>query len=173
MDEKQLKEEFIKYFGEEKWKQEEMLGKLQKVVFEVCERWLFINPISILFSDDIGTDEARYDLKEQVIWLNTKNQNNFISLLDCVLHELEHLYQHYYISSCDTPKARRWKKEFENYIADEDPFGNLTQEIEIDAMAFSQLVLQLDYGIRYEHSDPIIQELINRYLQSEKMLSDD
>lgn len=173
MDEKQLKEEFIKYFGEEKWKQEEMLGKLQKVVFEVCERWLFINPISILFSDDIGTDEARYDLKEQVIWLNTKNQNNFISLLDSVLHELEHLYQHYYISSCDTPKARRWKKEFENYIADEDPFGNLTQEIEIDAMAFSQLVLQLDYGIRYEHSDPIIQELINRYLQSEKMLSDD
>ena len=173
MDEKQLKEEFIKYFGEEKWNQEEMLGKLQQVVFEVCERWLFINPIPILFSDDIGTDEARYDLKEQVIWLNTKNQNNFISLLDSVLHELEHLYQHYYISNCDTPKARRWKKEFENYIADEDPFGNLTQEIEIDAMAFSQLVLQLDYGIHYEHHDPIIQELINRYLQSNKMLNDD
>ena len=173
MDEKKLKEEFIKYFGEEKWNQEEILGKLQKVVFDVCNKWLFIEPIPILFSEDIGRDEARYDLKEQVIWLNVKNQYNFISLLDSVLHELEHLYQHYYVSSCDTPKARRWKKEFENYIAAEDHFGNLTQEIEIDAMAFSQLVLELDYGIKYEHHDPIIQELINRYLISEKMLSDD
>ena len=173
MDEKKLKEEFIKYFGEEKWNQEEILGKLQKVVFDVCNKWLGIKPIPVLFAENIGTDEARYDLKEQVIWLNVKNQYNFISLLDSVLHELEHLYQHYYVSSCDTPKARRWKKEFENYIADEDPFGNLTQEIEIDANAFAQIVLTADYGIHYEHQEPIIQELINRYIKSEKILNDD
>ena len=30
-----------------------------------------------------------------------------------------------------------------------------------------------DYGIHYEHQEPIIQELINRYIKSGKMLNDD
>ena len=45
MDE--LKEKFIKYFGEEKWNQEETLAKLQKVVFDVCDNWLGIKPIPV------------------------------------------------------------------------------------------------------------------------------
>ena len=36
MDDIKLKEEFIKYFGEERWNQEEILGDLQQVVFDVC-----------------------------------------------------------------------------------------------------------------------------------------
>ena len=31
MNDKQLKEEFIKYFGEEKWNEEESLAKLQTI----------------------------------------------------------------------------------------------------------------------------------------------
>ena len=34
MDEKKLKEEFIKYFGKEKWNQEEVLAKLQPIVLD-------------------------------------------------------------------------------------------------------------------------------------------
>ena len=173
MEEKKLKEEFIKYFGEEKWNQEEILAKLQKVVFDVCDSWLGIKPIPVLFGEHIGKDEARLDLKEEVIWLNPKNQDKWVELLDSLLHELEHLYQAYYISSFDTPKARRWKEEMNNYIGGEDPIGNVLQEIELDARAFAQLVLATDYGIHYEHQDPIIQELINRYIKSGKMLNDD
>ena len=173
MDDIKLKEEFIKYFGEEKWNQEEVLAELQKVVFDVCDRWLGIKPIPVLFAEDIGTDEARLDLKEEVIWLNSKNQNNKIELLAAVLHELEHLYQAYYVSSMDTPKAKRWKEEMNNYVGGEDPLRNLIQEIELDANAFSQIVLANDYGIHYEHQEPIIQELINRYIKSGKMLNDD
>ena len=73
----------------------------------------------------------------------------------------------------DTPKAKRWKKELDNYIGGEDPIGNLLQEIELDANAFAQIVLASDYGIHYEHQAPIIQELINRYIKSGKMLNDD
>ena len=73
----------------------------------------------------------------------------------------------------DTPKAKRWKKELNNYIGGEDPLGNLLQEIEIDAMAFAQIVLATDYGIYYEHQDPIIQALVDKYIKSKKMLSDD
>ena len=173
MNDKKLKEEFIKYFGEEKWNQEETLAKLQQIVFDVCKDWLGIEPIPVLFGEHIGTDEARLDYKEQVIWLNPKNQSNWIELLNCVLHELEHLYQILYANSMDTPKAKRWKKELDNYIGGEDPLGNLLQEIELDAMAFAQIVMATNYGIYYEHEDPVIQELINRYIKSEKMLSDD
>lgn len=173
MDDKKLKEEFIKYFGEEKWNQEELLPKLQQVVFNVCDKWLGVEPIPVLFGEHIETDEARLDIKEQVIWLNPKNQGNWIELLDSLLHELEHLYQVIYAHSKDTPKAKRWKKELENYIGEEDPLGNLLQEIELDAMAFSQVVLADEYGIHYEHPDPLIQELVDRYIKSGKLLSED
>ena len=173
MDDKKLKEEFIKYFGEEKWNQEETLAKLQQVVFDVCKDWLGIEPIPVLFNEDIGTDEARLDTKEQIIWLNPKNQNKWIELLNGVLHELEHMYQIIYANTMDTPKAKRWKKELDNYIGGEDPLRNLLQEIELDAMAFAQIVMATNYGIYYEHEDYIIQELINRYIKSGKMLNDD
>lgn len=173
MDDKKLKEEFIAYFGEEKWNQEEVLAKLQQVVFDVSKEWLGVEPIPVLFGEHIGKDEARLDVKEQVIWLNLKNQNNWVELLNGVLHELEHLYQILYANNMDTPKAKRWKKEIDNYIGGEDALGNLLQEIEIDAMAFAQIVMATNYGIYYEHQDPIIQELVNRYIKSDKMLSDD
>lgn len=173
MIDNKLKEDFIKYFGEEKWNQEETLAKLQQIVFDVCENWLGVKPIPVLFGEHIWTDEARLDVKEQVIWLNPKNQNNWTELLDGLLHELEHLYQIIYANSMDTPKAKRWEKELNNYIGGEDPLGNLLQEIEIDAMAFAQIVLATDYGIYYEHQDPIIQALVDKYIKSKKMLSDD
>ena len=173
MDVKKIKEEFIEYFGEEKWNQEKVLADVRQVVFDVCERWLSIKPVPVLFNKDIGTDEARLDVKERVIWLNPKNQNKWIELLDSTIHELEHLYQILYVASNDTPKARRWKKELANYIGGEDPLGNLMQEIELDARAFSQVVLATDYGISYKHEDPIIQLLIEHYIKSGKMLSED
>ena len=77
-------------------------------------------------------DEARLDIEEEVIWLNPKNQSSWIDLLDSTFHELEHLYQLFYVTTFDTPKARRWKKEMNNYIGRENPLGNLTQEIELN-----------------------------------------
>lgn len=173
LSEEELKTEFIRYFGEDKWNQEEVLGELQQVVFDVCKNWLGVEPIPILFGEHIGSDEARLDLEEQVIWLNPKNQSNWLELLDSTLHELEHLYQILYVSSYDTPKAKRWKTELENYITGDDPVGNILQEIEIDAMAFAQVVLATDYGINHQNENPIIQELIDRYNKSGKMLNDD
>ena len=64
--------------------QEKTLAKLQQVVFDVSKEWLGIKPIPVLFADDIGTDEARLDVKEQIIWLNLKNQNNWVELLNGV-----------------------------------------------------------------------------------------
>lgn len=168
-----LKERFIEYFGEDKWHEEEVLTDIQKLVFDICDKWLGVEPIPVLFGEHIRTDEAIFDIKEKVIWLNPKNVDNMVELMAATIHELEHYYQLLYISNFDTPKANRWKFEMDNYIGGEDPLRNLIQEIEIDANAFAQIVLKTDYGIHYEHTDPIIQELINRYTISKKMLSDD
>ena len=46
MDE--LKEKFIKYFGEEKWNQEELLGKLHEYDMDICDV-LGIECIPIVF----------------------------------------------------------------------------------------------------------------------------
>ncbi len=37
MSDGSLKEEFIKYFGESKWNEEEMIGKLIPLTFDVCD----------------------------------------------------------------------------------------------------------------------------------------
>lgn len=173
MTEEELKKEFIKWFGEDKWNQEEVLAKLHQVVINVCTNWLAVVPIPVLFDEYMGTDEARFDIKECCIWLNPKNQNNWVQLMESTIHELEHYYQLIYVTNNDTPKAKRWKKEIENYIGAEDPKRNVIQEIEIDARAFAQLVLATDYGIKYKNQNAWLQELIDQYIDSAQILSDD
>lgn len=170
---KNLKEEFIKYFGEEKWEEEEMLEIIQDVVFNVCTNWLGLDIIPILFKEANYPEVAEYDITNQVIWLDKKNNGNTVELMDSVIHELEHYYQLHYVANYNTTKALRWKKELDNYITIENVIGNLIQEIEIDAMAFSQIVLETDYGIIYRHENPLIQELIDNYIHSRKILNYD
>ena len=168
-----LKEEFIKYFGKEKWEEEEILEILQDVAINVCTNWLGLDIIPILFKETNYPEVAGFDITNQVIWLDKKNKDNIIELMNSVIHELEHYYQLHYVANYNTPKALRWKNELDNYIVSENVIGNLTQEIEIDAMAFSQIVLETDYEIIYRHDNSLIQELIDRYIKSRKILNDD
>lgn len=170
---KNLKEEFIKYFGEEKWEEEEILEIIQDVAFNVCTNWLGLDIIPILFKEANYPEVAGYDITNQVIWLDKKNMGNMVDLMDSVIHELEHYYQLHYVVNYNTPMALRWKNELDNYITSENVIGNLTQEIEIDAMVFSQIVLETDYGIIYRHENHLIQELIDNYIHSRKILNDD
>ena len=167
MNNKNLKEEFINAFGEEKWNELEILKPLQDAVDLVCKEYLGIEPIPVVF-EKLSEDVARYDFKLQVIILNNKCKDDYIEVLDGCLHELEHHWQLIYIANNDTPKARRWKKEFENY----DKY-NQTQEIEIDACAFSQVILSCEFGLTYKHPNNYIQVLIDDYIRSRKILLDD
>lgn len=161
-----LKNEFIKYFGEEAWNEEEIISIYQEAVFVVCSDYLGIEPIPVVF-DKLDGEVARYDSKLQAIILNRKYKNNYIELLDSTLHELEHHWQRLYISNYNTPKALRWKKELENY----DP-TDVTQEIEIDACAFAQVIGNCEFGINYKCEDPLLQKLVEDYIQSGKILKD-
>lgn len=173
MTNEEFEKEFIQWFGEEVWHQLEVLRYIENLVTDVCKNWLGIEPIPVLFGEHMGNDDGKLDLKEQVIWLNPKNVDNKIQLMNITIHEFEHLYQSIYIQNFDTPKAKRWRKEMNNYIGGDNPIAYIMQEIEIDAHAFSQIVLATDYGIIYNHPDPIVQLMIDKYIKSKKILKDD
>lgn len=162
-----LKEEFIESFGEDKWNELEILKPLQEAVDLVCKEYLGIESIPVVF-EALPEDVARYDFNLEAIILNNKYKDDYIELLDGCLHELEHHWQRLYIANNNTPKALRWKKEFENY----DKY-NQTQEIEIDACAFSQVILNCEFGFNYKHPNKYIQLLIDDYINSRKILKDE
>ncbi len=103
-NDKNLKKDFFKSFGKEKWIELEKLKPLQDAVDLVSREYLGIDPIPVVF-EKIEGDISRYDFKLQAI--NSKYINDYEELLDLCLHELEHNWQRLYIASNDTPKARR------------------------------------------------------------------
>ena len=162
-----IKEEFVKYFGEELWNEQEAMKEYQDVVNLVSSKYLCIEPIPVVF-ESLEEDISRYDFKLQAIILNRKYKDDHIELMDSCLHELEHHWQRIYIANNDTPKARRWKSELKHY----DKL-NVTQEIEIDACAFAQVILLCEFGIIHKHSNKYIQYLIDDYINTRKILNDD
>ena len=162
-----IKEDFINAFGKEMWEEQELLDELQKYIDKVCKEYLGIDSIPIVF-ETIKGDISRYDFKLQAIILNRKYKNDYVELLDSCFHELEHHWQRIYIANNDTPKAKRWEKEFKNYNREDQ-----TQEVEIDAYAFSQVILNCEFGLTHKHPDPYIQYLIDDYINSRKILNDD
>ena len=60
MSDEELKIEFIKYFGEEKWDQEEALGKLWPVELALAD-YLGVEPIPVIV-DDIEEERLDYTM---------------------------------------------------------------------------------------------------------------
>lgn len=110
----------------------------------------------------------------ELVKINIDNQAEVEALR---LHNKEVNHKIYeeriYIANNDTLKAKRWKYEFEHYKDATNPLENLTQELEIDAMAFAQVVMENEYGIKVENPNPEIQEIIDKYIISGKILTDD
>ena len=72
-----LKEEFIESFGEDKWNELEILKPLQEAVDLVCNEYLGIETIPVVF-EELPEDVARYDFKLEAIILNNKYKDDYI-----------------------------------------------------------------------------------------------
>lgn len=166
MDANKIKKDFIKYFGEELWEEEEILSVFQQAILLVSSEYLGIEPIPVIF-EDINGDISRYDVKEHVIILNRKYKNDYKELMNSCLHELEHHYQLLYISNFNTPKALRWKSELETYDRTQ------ISEVEMDAYAFSRVVGSCEFGINYTTGNEELERLIDKYIDSGKLINDD
>lgn len=172
MNDLDLRKQFIENFGEEKLKELDVLSQLEKKILSISNKWFGIDMPVLIFTNDIDNECARYNVKQDLILLNSKYINDEEELLDSILHELEHKYQLCYVASCNTPKAKRWKNELENYKDSKNPADNLCQEIEIDAIATAQLIMKCEFGIQRKLEDEKLQNIIDYYIESRKILEE-
>lgn len=172
MRNKELEIEFTKWFGNNKWNEEETLYLLHNIGDYICMEYLGIVCVPLMFDELCGCI-AYIDITIPVIKLNIKYKNDKIKLLGALVHEIEHLYQYIYASNCDTKKAIRWRKELESDIFDDnDPSEYLLQGIEIDAESFAKVILKSEFGIDYINRDPKLEALIVDYIESGNLMSE-
>ena len=167
LSDEEIKEEFIKSFGKEKWDEEEMLSKLIPLSFEISD-YLGIDFIPILF-DDTGEEDSRVYFEECFIAINPKFKNDFMECAKCICHELRHLYQMVYAATSTDQRALRIKNELANPIVlDPTDSKSITeyafQEIEIDAYAFTKWYLKSKMNVDVIHPSKDYEFIINAYM---------
>ena len=85
MNEKEIREEFVKLFGEEKLKEEDLIQKLQEFANYICEEWLGLPSVPVVFDDLAKTSEASFNIELGVVLLNKKNKDHILKLLKSTL----------------------------------------------------------------------------------------
>ena len=173
MTDEELKQSFIAYFGQEKWDEEEALGKLVEYQM-VLANYLGVDPIPILVEEMM--EDSRLYIKEEYIAISKECIKNHIEALKAVSHE----YRHYYQLQCirkgiDTQLVNNWKEDFLNPVQVTDPddalsmtlYGLMT--IEVDAFAFQKFALKKFLDIETHHAsleyDMILDSYINKYFK--------
>lgn len=147
MTDEELKQEFIKYFGEEKWEEEEELSKLTKLQFFICDK-LQIEPVPLIVEDIL--DDSRLDIKNECIIISKKIIKNHIESVKALIHETRHLYQLLIVANeLDIhPLYEQWKDNLKNpfVIQKEEDINNndmllqyMAQPIELDALLIQNI----------------------------------
>lgn len=168
----ELKTKIIEYFGNDYLSEEKMLKVFADYINKICKDTFDLSPIPVLF-DDIDGMISMLDTKEMIIIINRKYKEDKTTILAALTHELEHYYQIFYSNNFNTSKAKRWKKEMDNYINESNIEENQIQEIEIDAEAFAIVVLESELGLKYKNPDKQIQRIIEDYIKIGKLITDD
>ena len=169
MNEKQLKEDFINAFGEEKWNQEEMLSKLMPIHKELAE-YLGLEMIPVV-CEDIEED-SRFYFKEQYIAISPRMLEKYSEAVKSLVHEVRHQYQVkcIYDDNCkENPQLLLfWIEDYPKLLnpliqLENDGQGYLTNMCELDAHAFSKWYLKTKLDIETIYPDPIYDEFLIRF----------
>ncbi len=163
LNEQEFKEAFIKYFGEDRWNQSEVLPILQEKAEILCS-YLGIEEIPIL-CDPIKED-SRYYPKEKYIIISDKVIFNEVEALKSLIHEIRHHYQYKCVSTNNTsePMLNEWKEELEIYntLA---PDIQICTVLEIDAYAFTKVIMKQWFKKDIIHFDDEYEKALNLYIK--------
>ena len=174
MTDDKLKENFIKYFGEEKWDEETMLGNLFEFEQFICD-YLDMELIPIIVEEMV--DDSRFYVKEGYIAISKNCIKDKLEAAKCLAHELRHVYQMICVASNDPEEPLRfeWEKDFKNPIVVNDPNNQdeytnyLGMTIELDAFAFQKFMVKEYYGVVASHAsleyDMILDLYINKHFK--------
>lgn len=168
LTEKELKEEFVKYFGIELWNQENMLRMLWPIELAICKD-LGIDPVPVVVEEI--EEDSRYYIKENYIAISSKLIMDEIEAIKCLLHELKHAQQFNCITDEDSthPFKEIWIAEIiyeAGSISQEEQLGLM---IEIDAYAYQKVMINklfdIDWHYPNEEYDKVIDSYIEKYLK--------
>ena len=158
MKQKELKENFIKYLGEVKWMEEEMLDVLHKEEMKMCE-YLNIEMIPILV-ENINED-SRYYIEENYIAISSRLILDKTEALKCLIHELRHCYQLKCVrNNVENELVDLWSYELK--VAHNDI--NSLVYVELDAYAFTKYIMDKWYKTEVIHPDVLYEEIIILYI---------
>ena len=167
LSEEELNNNIKKYFGEEYLIQEETLSKLYPFQFYVTN---VLGTLQLPIIYDSIEQDSILDTKEECIIINQKYYNNLLESVKCIAHEQRHYYQLSLISQCpNDPLSIRLKEEFQNpsiitdFNDDNQILNYQYQEKEIDAFAFTQVIISSYYHINTTHPDNQYQNIIDLY----------
>lgn len=158
MTDNELKDNFIKYFGIDKWNQEEMLGYLYKKELKLC-KYLGIDLIPVVV--DSIEEDSRYYIEDNYIVISDKLILDKTEALKCLIHELRHCYQFNCVrNNVEDYLVDIWKEEFSKAHILE--YGSMA--LELDAFAFTKYIMKNWYNIIVIFPDIEYDEILNRYI---------
>lgn len=157
----ELAQEVVNYFGKEELERQKALGLLNNFAGYISNKYLKMITPPIVFDETIKSD-AIYNVELDASIINTNISNDFYTSLKACIHELRHFYQRKYIDANNDEISKVWKYEFDNYITEDNLDDYLNQQIELDAYAFTQYVVEHELKGCIEIIDPIIQSKINK-----------
>lgn len=167
LSEEELNDNIKKYFGEDYLIQEETLSKLYPFQFYVTN---VLGTLQLPIIYDSIEQDSILDTKEECIIINQKYYNNLLESAKCIAHEQRHYYQLSLITQCpNDPLSIRLKEEFQNpsiitdFNDDNQILNYQYQEKEIDAFAFTQVIISFYYHINTTHPDNQYQNIIDLY----------
>jgi len=168
-----LKQDFIDAFGEEKWKQEEMLSKLMPIHRDLC-KFLGIEMVPVIFEDI--EEDSRFYFKEQYIIISTRMLPKYSDVVKSLVHEVRHGYQYHCMFDPNSKEKpiliNNWLEDFGKLI---NPLtllkmgydGNdyLLNTMELDAHAFSKWYLKEKLFIETHYPQPEYDEILDAYIR--------
>lgn len=162
-----LKEEFIKYFGEEKWNEEEMLEEIMDFQIYVAN-YLNIDLVPVIV-EDIPEDSRLY-IKENYIAISKNIINDKIEVSKALAHEMKHIHQLLLVASdLYHPFKEEWKNEFQHMSqvstnsSDEELANYVSGLVEIDAFAFQNFIVGKYYNVILEHPNKEYEKILKKY----------
>lgn len=166
MNNKKLKEDFIKYFGEKVWNQEEALGRLLEYE-EILAEYLGVNRIPVIV--DKIKDDSRYYVDEDYIAISEDLIMDDYEALKCLIHEYRHYYQKICVTNNDTriPKIllEQWKNDFNTKYQSMELDKRICLAIEIDAFAFTKYFLSKLGKKSYNYPDEVYNNVLELYIE--------
>lgn len=174
MSDKEIKSEFIKYFGKDKWNEEEAIENLNDIEYILSE--ILVLPTIPVITEDIPED-SRLDLKKQAIIISRKLILNKTEAVKCLVHEYRHLYQQVILQTApEHPLYNKWLKNLKNMkntvvdVNDPEEYTKyLLQPLELDAFAYTKYFfkkyLNQELICFNEEIEKVFDKYINTYIK--------